>query len=130
MPVRGIATSGRGGQQLFPRHRRRGHRAGRRRRLRGRGGNADRQCGECGQTRQFSVAQARLLQDDSDLGDLPVVVAVGPLSDGDVDEALDAGLAEAERMRTAGLIAGAFISLRGRHRTTGLEAALVAAKQS
>jgi ApbE superfamily uncharacterized protein (UPF0280 family) len=66
---------------------------------------------------------ARSLQDDSDLGDLPVVVAVGPLSDDGIDAALDAGLGEAERMRAAGLIAGAFISLRGRQRTTGLPAA-------
>jgi ApbE superfamily uncharacterized protein (UPF0280 family) len=66
---------------------------------------------------------ARLLREDSDLGDLPVVVAVGPLSDDDVAAALDAGLAEADRMRDAGLIAGAFLSLRGRQRTTGLSAA-------
>jgi ApbE superfamily uncharacterized protein (UPF0280 family) len=66
---------------------------------------------------------ARSLQDDSDLGDLPVVVAVGPLSDDDVDAALEAGLGEAERMRAAGLITGAFLSLRGRQRTTGLPAA-------
>ena len=66
---------------------------------------------------------ARVLQEDSDLGDLPVVVAVGPLSDDDVDAALDAGRAEAERMRSAGLIEGAFLSLRGHHRTIGLPSA-------
>ena len=45
-PVRGIATSGRGGRSLLPRHRRYGDRAGRdRRRCRCRG-HLDRQCGE------------------------------------------------------------------------------------
>jgi hypothetical protein len=63
---------------------------------------------------------ARSLQEDSDLRDLSVVVAVGPLSDDDVDAALEAGRAEAERMREAGLIEGAYLSLRGHHRTTGL----------
>jgi uncharacterized protein len=66
---------------------------------------------------------ARSLQEDSDLGELPVVVAVGPLSDDDVDAALEAGLAEAERMREAGLIESAYLSLRGRHRTSGMPAA-------
>lgn len=45
-----------------------------------------------------------------------MVVAVGPLSDDDVRAALDAGVAEAERMRAAGLIGGAYLSLRGEHR--------------
>lgn len=63
---------------------------------------------------------ARSLQEDTDLGDLPVVVAVGPLPLHDVEAALDAGLAEAERMRAEGLIEGARLGLRGRWRTTGL----------
>jgi hypothetical protein len=67
---------------------------------------------------------ARSLQEDSDLGELPVVIAVGPLSDDDVDAALEAGLAEAERMRLAGLIEGAFLSLRDHHRTTGVSPTL------
>lgn len=69
---------------------------------------------------------ARTLQEDTDLGSLPVVVAVGPLAPHDVDSALDAGLAEAERMRAAGMIAGAYLALRGRHRTTGLQVAIAA----
>jgi ApbE superfamily uncharacterized protein (UPF0280 family) len=66
---------------------------------------------------------ARSLQEDSDLGELPVVVAVGPLSDDDVDAALEAGLAEAERMRIGGLIKGALLALRGRQRIVGLPSA-------
>lgn len=68
---------------------------------------------------------ARSLQEDSDLGDLPVVVAVGPLSEDDVGAALDEGLAEAERMRAAGLIAGAYLSLRDRQRATGVPSGVV-----
>jgi len=60
------------------------------------------------------------LQADTDLGDRPVVVAVGPLSDDDVAAALHAGLVEAQRMQAAGLIAGAWLGLRGRHCSTGL----------
>ena len=71
---------------------------------------------------------ARSLQEDSDLGELSVVVAVGPLSNDDVDAALEAGLAEAERMRLAGLIEVAFLGLRGHHRTTGLSPTLTPAR--
>lgn len=124
MPVRGIATSGQGGRSFSL-------------------GIADAVTvlaadGACADVAATLIANAvnvaspaiqrhpaRSLQEDSDLGDLPVVVAVGPLSTGEIDAALNAGLAEAERMRTAGLMAGAFLSLRGRHRTTGLQAALV-----
>jgi hypothetical protein len=60
------------------------------------------------------------LQPDTDLGDRPVVVAVGPLSDDDVAAALHAGLIEAQRMQAAGLIAGAWLGLRGQQRSTGL----------
>lgn len=63
---------------------------------------------------------ARELQPDSDLGERPVVVAVGALSDDDVASALQAGLIKAQRMHAAGLIAGAWLSLRGRHRSTGM----------
>ena len=118
MPVRGIATSGQGGRSFSL-------------------GIADAVTvlagdGACADVAATLIANAvnvdspaiqrrpaRSLQDDSDLGNLPLVVAVGPLSNGEIDAALNAGLAEAERMRTAGLIAGAFLSLRGRHRTTG-----------
>ena len=73
---------------------------------------------------------ARALQADSDLGDLPVVVAVGPLSEDDVSEALEAGQGEAQAMRDAGLIDGAFLSLRGRHRSVGMPQPALGASQA
>ena len=123
MPVRGIATSGQGGRSLSL-------------------GIADAVTvlahdGAAADAAATLIANAvdvngptirrrpaRSLQEDSDLGELPVVVAVGPLSGDDIDAALQAGLAEAERMRLAGLIEGAFLSLRGHHRTTGLSPTL------
>jgi len=51
-----------------------------------------------------------------DLGDLPVTVAVGPLPDGAIGEALDRGATEARRLRLCGLIEGAAISLCGQWR--------------
>jgi ApbE superfamily uncharacterized protein (UPF0280 family) len=62
---------------------------------------------------------ASSLRDDTDLGDLPVTVAVGELSPDEVATALESGAAEAERMLAAGLIAGAALFLRGRHRVVG-----------
>jgi ApbE superfamily uncharacterized protein (UPF0280 family) len=59
---------------------------------------------------------ARELDPDSDLGDLPVTVAVGELPRAAVNEALDRGLAEAQRLRRIGLIDSAAISLRGEWR--------------
>ena len=59
---------------------------------------------------------ARELDPDSDLGDLPVTVAVGELPRAAVNEALDRGLAEAQRLRSIGLIDSAAISLRGEWR--------------
>ena len=56
------------------------------------------------------------LDPDSDLGDLPVTVAVGELLRDAVDQALDRGLAEARRLRRLGLIDSAAISLRGEWR--------------
>ena len=56
---------------------------------------------------------ARELDPDSDLGDLPVTVAVGSLPPEAVSEALDRGVAEARRLRRAGLIDSAALSLRG-----------------
>ena len=53
---------------------------------------------------------------DSDLGDRPVVLEVGELSEAEIEAALDAGAAEAERMRAAGLIHAAALALRGRWR--------------
>jgi hypothetical protein len=59
---------------------------------------------------------ARELDPDSDLGDLPVTVAVGELPRAAINEALDRGLAEAQRLRRLGLIDSAAISLRGEWR--------------
>ncbi len=56
------------------------------------------------------------LDPDSDLGDLPVTVGVGTLSDAEIAEALDLGVAEARRLRLAGLIDGAALSLRDQWR--------------
>lgn len=123
MPVRGIATSGRGGRSFSL-------------------GIADAVTVLASDAAAADVAAtlianrvdidspavvrrpARELREDSDLGVLPVVVALGPLPLHDVATTLDAGLAEAERMRAAGLIAGAYLSLRGQVRATGLAAAL------
>jgi uncharacterized protein len=59
---------------------------------------------------------ARLLHDDTDLGDLPVTTAVGPLPVHLVDEALRRGVACAEAMRDAGLIFAAYLALQGQNR--------------
>jgi hypothetical protein len=59
---------------------------------------------------------ARDLDPDSDLLDLPVTVAVGPLPDDVIAEALDRGFAEVRRLRLCGLIEGAALSLRGQWR--------------
>jgi ApbE superfamily uncharacterized protein (UPF0280 family) len=56
---------------------------------------------------------ARELDPDSDLGDLAVTVAVGVLPRDAIDAALDRGLAEARRLRRLGLIDSVAISLRG-----------------
>jgi ApbE superfamily uncharacterized protein (UPF0280 family) len=65
---------------------------------------------------------ARILDPDSDLGDLPVTVAVGALPPTLVKEALDRGAAEAQRLRLCGLIEGAALSLMGQWRieTSGM----------
>ncbi len=59
---------------------------------------------------------ARDLDPDSDLGDLPVTVAVGPLPDAAIAQALDSGAAEARRLRLCGLIEAAALSLGGQWR--------------
>jgi len=51
---------------------------------------------------------------DSDLGGRQVTLAVGTLAPTEIDIALTAGLAEAERLRQAGLIYGAVLTLQGR----------------
>lgn len=55
---------------------------------------------------------AREVKEDSDLGELPVTVDVGPLPLATVGAALAAGAAVAETMRTRGLIRSAYLSLQ------------------
>ncbi|MCX7644806.1 MAG: UPF0280 family protein [Rhodobacteraceae bacterium] len=66
---------------------------------------------------------ARDLAPDSDLGDLPVTVAVGALDAAEIDAALDAGAARAQDYLARGLIGAAFLSLGGRTRSLGAPAA-------
>lgn len=56
------------------------------------------------------------LDPDSDLGDSPVTVDVGTLLEHEIAEALDRGAVEARRLRLCGLIEGAALSLRGQWR--------------
>ncbi len=67
---------------------------------------------------------ARDLDPDSDLGDLSVTVAVGTLPLDAVAEALDRGAAEARRLRRSGLIDSAALSLQGEWRLETGEAPL------
>jgi ApbE superfamily uncharacterized protein (UPF0280 family) len=62
---------------------------------------------------------ASSLDPDSDLCDLPVTVAVGALGSAAIATALDAGAIEAERMAEAGLIVAAMLQLRGGKRIVG-----------
>ena len=55
---------------------------------------------------------ARALKHDSDLGDLPVTVAVGCLPWEKKRQALENGLAVAARMRSSGLIEAAYLALQ------------------
>jgi ApbE superfamily uncharacterized protein (UPF0280 family) len=57
---------------------------------------------------------AREVKEDSDLGELPVTIAVGPLPQDRVEEALERGLAAARAMQRAGLLEGAYLSLQAR----------------
>jgi ApbE superfamily uncharacterized protein (UPF0280 family) len=59
---------------------------------------------------------ARDLDPDSDLSDLLVTVAVGPLPNDAIAEALDRGATEARRLRLCGLIEGTALSLCGQWR--------------
>jgi ApbE superfamily uncharacterized protein (UPF0280 family) len=63
---------------------------------------------------------ARALDPDSDLGDLPVTVSVGPLDPAAIDSALARGLERALDYRRRGLIDDAALMLRGRWRGCGL----------
>ena len=62
---------------------------------------------------------ARMLDPDSDLGDLQVTTAVGVLPQEVVDLALDRGAAEARRLQRLGLIEAAALSLQGTWRIEG-----------
>lgn len=64
-------------------------------------------------------APARELDPDSDLGDRPVTVAVGPLDEATIAAALDSGVAAADGMRRAGHMVAAVLVLRGQFRTVG-----------
>ena len=59
---------------------------------------------------------ARALDEESDLGDLPVTVAVPDLDAAAVDAALDAGLRPARALRSRGVIEGAALTVQGRWR--------------
>ncbi len=66
--------------------------------------------------RQIQRAPARSIDPDSDLGDLPVTVAVGALAPDVVRRALDAGAMVAERLASDGLVDAAILLLRGERR--------------
>lgn len=65
-------------------------------------------------------APAISLREESDLGERPVTVVVGPLPARAKAAALDAGLAEARTMQAAGLIDSARLALQGETRTLAL----------
>jgi len=65
---------------------------------------------------------ATALDPQSDLGERPVTIDVGPLAPHDIDDALTAGLDEAERLRRAGLLQAAALRLCGRTLLCGAEA--------
>jgi len=60
---------------------------------------------------------ARELREDSDLGGLPVTVAVPPLPPAAVDAALDSGMDAARSMQRRGTVSAAYLSLQGVRRT-------------
>jgi len=62
---------------------------------------------------------ANELQPDSDLGARLVTRAVGPLGDGEIDDALSAGVGRAQQLLAAGLIEGAALRLLGETAVVG-----------
>jgi hypothetical protein len=62
---------------------------------------------------------AETVYPDTDLRGLRVTRSVGPLSEGEVGEALDRGAAWAEARIAEGLIRGAVLTLRGQWRFAG-----------
>jgi hypothetical protein len=67
----------------------------------------------------ISRSPAKLLREDTDLGDLLVTVGVGPLPEAAIDQALAQGAACAETFRRAGLLFAASLVLQGRRRIIG-----------
>jgi ApbE superfamily uncharacterized protein (UPF0280 family) len=59
------------------------------------------------------------VRDDSDLGDLPVTVAVGLLSSQKAELALENGVRRAAELRAGGLIAAAYLQLQDQVRVVG-----------
>ncbi len=70
-------------------------------------------------------APAEALDPDSDLGQRLVTVGLGELSDDEITEALRRGRQQAEKIRRAGLIAAAFLTLRSRCAVVGGAEALL-----
>lgn len=64
---------------------------------------------------------------DSDLGERLVTLDVGPLADGEIDQALRRGAMRAEILRASGLIHGAVLVLRRRLATVGTDLPQLAA---
>ena len=62
---------------------------------------------------------ASTLDDESDLGDRPVTVAVPALESEAIDAALDAGMRTADALRARGVIEGAALTVQGRWRVLG-----------
>ena len=60
------------------------------------------------------------LSADSDLGELPVTTAVGPLPRHLVEAALDSGLELAASFKAHGLLQSAYLSLQNRTRTLSM----------
>ena len=60
-------------------------------------------------------------RDDTDLGNMPVTVAVGPLPATTVAQALASGADRAEDLRRLGLIEAAALCLQGACRVVGLD---------
>lgn len=67
------------------------------------------------------------LDPDSDLGERPVTVGLGPLKPAEIRHALAAGLAEAERFRARGLIRAAILHLAGARAVCGPAPVAIAA---
>ena len=63
---------------------------------------------------------ARDVRDDSELGERPVTVAVGPLMESSIVTAMNAGVALAKDYRARGLISHAYLALQNRRRVVAL----------